>query len=81
MKHGGDIKPGQQFVTPKVTINAQSTRLLAAISDRPDKAWIGWFNNLLRSNNSDIMELEMDRLTSTGVGVFQARWQPFIELD
>ena len=81
MKHGGDIKPGQQFVTPKVTINAQSTRLLAAISDRPDKAWIGWFNNLLRSNNSDIMELEIDRLTSTGVGVFQARWQPFIELD
>lgn len=81
MKHGGDIKPGQQFVTPNVTINNHSTHLIAAISDRPDKAWIGWFDNLLRSPNSDIMELEIDRLTSTGVGVFQARWQPYVELD
>ncbi len=81
MKHGADLEPGQQFVTPKVTINSQTTRLVAAISDRSDKAWSGWFNNLLRSSTFDIMELEIDRLTSTGVGVFQARWHPFIELN
>ncbi len=81
MKHGADIKPGQQFVTPTVTINNQKTLLIAAISDRPDEAWSGWFNNLLLSDTFDIIELEVDRLTSTGVGVFQARWQPFIELD
>jgi len=81
MKHGADLRPGEQFMTPVVTIRSQTTRLFAAVSDRPDQAWLGWFDNLLKTTNADRMELETDRLTSTGVGVFQAQWMPFVELD
>lgn len=81
MKHGADIKAGQRFVTPAATIHNETTRLVAVISDRSDRAWLGWLDNLLAATSAERMELEIDRLTSTGVGVFQTNWQPYIEID
>ena len=81
MKHGADLKPGQRFVTPPITVHNDTTRLVTAISDRSDKAWLKWLENLLEASSAERKELEIDRLTSTGVGVFQTSWQPYFELD
>jgi len=81
MKHGADITAGQRFVTPAITIHNETTRLVAVISDRSDRAWLGWLDNLLAATSDERMELEIDRLTSTGVGVFQTNWQPYVEID
>ena len=81
MKHGADLKPGQRFVTPPITVHNDTTRLVTAISDRSDKAWLKWLENLLEASSAERKELEIDRLTSTGVGVLQTSWQPYFELD
>ena len=81
MKHGADLKPGQRFVTPPITVYNDTTRLVTAISDRSDKAWLKWLENLLEASSAERKELEIDRLTSTGVGVLQTSWQPYFELD
>ena len=81
LKNGAEIAPGQQFFTPAVSIKSANFDLIAAISDRDDAAWRGWFNNLVDADSIEIANLEMDRLTSTGVGIFQARWRSYNELD
>jgi len=55
--------------------------LIAAISDRDDAAWRSWFDNLVDAESIESADLEIDRLTSTGVGIFQARWRLYRELD
>ena len=55
--------------------------MIAAISERDDAVWRSWFDNLVAADSIEIANLEMDRLTSTGVGIFQARWRPYNELD
>lgn len=81
LKNGAEIAPGQQFFTPAVAIKSANFDLIAAISDRDDAAWRGWFDNLVDAGSIEIANLEMDRLTSTGVGIFQARWRPYNELE
>ena len=81
MKHGADLKLGQRFVTPPITIHNDTTQLVTAISDRSDKAWFKWLENMLETSSIERKEVEIDRLTSTGVGVFQTSWQPYFELD
>ena len=81
LKNGAEIAPGQQFFTPAVTMNSPAFDLIAAISDRDDAAWRSWFDNLVDADSIETADLEIDRLTSTGVGIFQARWRPYKELD
>ena len=81
LKNGAEIAPGQQFFTPAATIKSANFDLIAAISERDDAVWRSWFDNLVAADSIEIANLEMDRLTSTGVGIFQARWRPYNELD
>jgi hypothetical protein len=81
LKNGAEIAPGQQFFTPAVAIKSANFDLIAAISERDDAVWRSWFDNLVAADSIEIANLEMDRLTSTGVGIFQARWRPYNELD
>ena len=39
------------------------------------------FDNLVDAESIESADLEIDRLTSTGVGIFQARWRLYRELD
>ena len=45
--------------------------LIAAISDRDDAAWRNWFDNLVDADSIESFDLEIDRLKSTGVGIFK----------
>ena len=81
LKNGAEIAPGQQFFTPAVAMDSSNFDLIAAISDRDDAAWRSWFDNLVDAESIESADLEIDRLTSTGVGIFQARWRPYRELD
>ena len=81
LKNGAEITPGQQFFTPAVTMDSSNFDLIAAISDRDDAEWRNWFDNLVDADSIERFDLEIDRLTSTGVGIFQARWRHYRELD
>lgn len=81
LKNGAEIAPGQQFFTPAVAMDSSNFDLIAAISDRDDAAWRSWFDNLVDAESIESADLEIDRLTSTGVGIFQARWRLYRELD
>ena len=81
LKNGAEIAPRQQFFTPAVVMDSSNFDLIAAISDRHDAAWRSWFDNLVNADSIESANIEIDRLKSTGVGIFQARWRPYKEID